>query len=64
MKLVYIGKAFQAVGIMSTTTIVEQNVDAPVVGELTDVEPPLCEILESLTKVMTFSQKSGLSRKF
>ena len=26
-----------------------------------DVEPPLCEILESLTKVRTFSQKSGLS---
>ena len=63
--------------------IVDQDVDAPVVGELTDqeliqaslpsndndddesdeedVEPPLREILESLTEVRTFSQKNGLS---
>ena len=63
--------------------IVDQDADAPVVGELTDqeliqasqpsndnddeesdeedVEPPLREILESLTKVRTFSQKNGLS---
>ena len=56
--------------------IVDQDADAPVVGQLTDqeliqasqpsndnendeedVEPPLREILESLTKVRTFSQK-------
>ena len=63
--------------------IVDQDMDAPVVGKLTDqeliqasqpsndnadeesdeedVEPPLSEILEFLTKVRTFSQKNRLS---
>ena len=62
--------------------MVDQDADAPIVGELTDaeiiqatqqskstqleedgeeVEIPLSDVLESLTKVRTFSQKSGLS---
>ena len=62
--------------------MVDQDVDAPIVGELTDVkiiqasqqsksteleedeeevEIPLSDVLESLTKVRTFTQKSGLS---
>ena len=65
--------------------MVDQDADAPIVGELTDVEiiqatqqskspeleedeedeeeveVPLSDVLESLTKVRTFSQKSGLS---
>ena len=65
--------------------MVDQDADAPIVGELTDaeiiqatqqsksteleedeedeeeVEIPLSDVLDSLTKVRTFSQKSGLS---
>ena len=47
--------------------VVDQDDDAPFVGELDeteeelDVEPPLVDLLNSLTNLRKFSQKSGLS---
>ena len=37
------------------------NIDSEDSEDEAEIETPLCEVLESLAKVRTFSQKSGLS---